>query len=201
MPAYAILGAQWGDEGKGKIVDFLSRDANIVARFSGGNNAGHTVLNEEGKFSLHLVPSGIFWPRSKSVIGNGTVVDPDVLLDEIFALKDRGIDIADRLLVSERAHIVMPYHIVLDSLIEKSKGAKALGTTGKGIGPAYSDKAARTGIRAADILDTDSLRPRLETLLEYVNAVITKVYGGSAISLDTVLDKCEYWKQALGPFI
>ncbi len=201
MPAYAILGAQWGDEGKGKIVDFLSRDANIVARFSGGNNAGHTVLNEEGKFSLHLVPSGIFWPRSKSVIGNGTVVDPDVLLDEIFALKDRGIDIADRLLVSERAHIVMPYHIVLDSLIEKSKGAKALGTTGKGIGPTYSDKAARTGIRAADILDTDSLRPRLETVLEYVNAVITKVYDGSAISLDTVLDKCEYWKQALGPFI
>ena len=113
MPAYAVLGAQWGDEGKGKIIDVLARDADIVARFSGGNNAGHTVVNEEGEFSFHLIPCGVFWPGTMNVIGNGVVVDPDVLLDEIDSLSERGIDIQDRLVVSDRAHIIMPYHVAL----------------------------------------------------------------------------------------
>ena len=132
MPAYAVLGAQWGDEGKGKIIDVLAQDANIVARFSGGNNAGHTVVNEEGKFSFHIIPCGVFWPNTLNVIGNGVVVDPDVLLEEIDILASRGHDISQRLLVSERAHIIMPYHVALDNLAEQSRGTEAIGTTGRG---------------------------------------------------------------------
>ena len=145
MPAYAVLGAQWGDEGKGKIIDVLSRDADIVARFSGGNNAGHTVVNEQGKFSFHIIPCGVFWPQTMNVIGNGVVVDPDVLLDELDTLTNQGFDIMERILVSDRAHIVMPYHIVLDQLAEQARGNNAIGTTGKGIGPTYADKAAYVG--------------------------------------------------------
>ena len=173
MPAYAVLGAQWGDEGKGKIVDFLAKDARVVARFAGGNNAGHTVVNDQGKFSFHLIPCGVFWPQALNVIGNGVVVDPDVLLEEIDDLKTRGIDLSERIVVSERAHLIMPYHVTLDELAEKARGSSRIGTTGKGIGPAYADKAARTGVRAADLLDIEALIPRLEGILEYVNAVVT----------------------------
>jgi adenylosuccinate synthase len=201
MPAYAVLGAQWGDEGKGKIIDFLARDADVVARFSGGSNAGHMVMNSQGEFSLHLVPCGIFWPQTLNVIGNGVVVDPDVLLDEIGHLQDRGIDLAGRLMVSERAHLVMPYHILLDELAEEARGSDALGTTRRGIGPAYSDKAARTGIRAADLLDIESLFPRLEGIVEYNNAVITKIHGGSPVSLQDVFDKCRGWGERLAEYI
>ena len=201
MPAYAVLGAQWGDEGKGKIIDFLSRDADIVARFSGGNNAGHTVLNEQGEFVFHLIPCGVLWPQTMNVIGNGVVVDPDVLLDEIDDLQRRGIDISSRLVVSDRAHIIMPYHVILDTLAEQARGSRAIGTTGKGIGPTYSDKAARTGIRTADLFDLESLYIRLGSTLEYTNAIITKVYGGSAVSLDEVFDKCSSWADRLTPFI
>ena len=182
MPAYAVLGAQWGDEGKGKIVDVLARDMDIVARFSGGNNAGHTVVNDKGKFSVHLVPCGIFWPHTMNLIGNGVVVDPDVLLDEIDSLSGDGIDVAGRIIVSERAHLVMPYHVVLDDMAERARGDNPIGTTGKGIGPAYSDKAARTGVRAADLLDIEALLPRLDAILSHTNAIITKVYGGQAVS-------------------
>ena len=133
MPAYAVLGAQWGDEGKGKIIDFLARDADVVARFSGGNNAGHTVINDMGDFSLHLIPCGVFRQNVMNIIGNGVVVDPDVLIDEMEALSAVGIDVTDRLIVSERAHLIMPYHILLDNLAEQSKGSGAIGTTGKGI--------------------------------------------------------------------
>ncbi|MCH8827417.1 MAG: adenylosuccinate synthase [Chloroflexi bacterium] len=201
MPAYAVLGAQWGDEGKGKIIDVLSQDADIVARFSGGNNAGHTVINEEGKFSFHIIPCGVFWPNTMNVIGNGVVVDPDVLLDEIDNLRERGHDISERLLVSERAHLIMPYHVALDNLSEAALGKEALGTTGKGIGPTYSDKAARTGIRAADLLDVDSLLPRLDGIIKHNNAIITTIYGGEPISLDDVFAKCKEWAERLGPFI
>ena len=201
MPAYAILGAQWGDEGKGKIVDFLSRHADIVARFAGGNNAGHTVINDQGHFSLHQVPSGIFWPQTLSVMGSGVVVNPDPLLDEIESLKQRGVDVDGRLLVSERAHVIMPYHIVLDQLSEAAKGHKAIGTTGRGIGPAYADKASRNGLRTADLLDLDALEPRLATALDHANALITKVYGGEAISFKSVFDQCRDWRDRLGPYI
>ena len=201
MPAYAVLGAQWGDEGKGKIVDFLARDADIVARFAGGNNAGHTVVNDQGKFSFHLIPCGVLWPQTLNLIGNGVVVDPDVLLDEIDSLERRGIDIADRIVISERAHLIMPYHVVLDHLSERDRGTTPLGTTGKGIGPAYSDKAARTGVRAADLLDIEALLPRLDDIMEFNNAVITKVYGGDAVDRDDVFEKCRQWGERLAPFI
>lgn len=201
MPAYAVLGAQWGDEGKGKIVDFLSREADVVARFSGGNNAGHTVINEKGKFALHLVPTGIFRPQALCVIGNGVVVDPDVLIEEIDGLEQRGIETSGRLLISERAHIIMPYHIALDRLAEASLGGGAIGTTGKGIGPTYSDKAARTGIRAADLLDLKALQPRLEDILERANVLITNIYGGSPVSLEHVMEKCRLWVERLTPMV
>ncbi|MCH8309427.1 MAG: adenylosuccinate synthase [Chloroflexi bacterium] len=201
MPAYAVLGAQWGDEGKGKIVDVLARDMDIVARFSGGNNAGHTVVNDQGKFSVHLVPCGIFWPHTMNLIGNGVVIDPDVLLDEIDSLDGYGIDVAGRIIVSERAHLVMPYHVVLDNLAERARGENRLGTTGKGIGPAYSDKAARTGVRAADLLDIEALLPRLEAILDHTNAIITKVYGGEPISQDEIFAKCREWGERLAQYI
>jgi adenylosuccinate synthase len=201
MAVCAVLGAQWGDEGKGKIVDFLAEDADIVARFSGGNNAGHTVMNPLGTFKLHLVPSGIFWPKTMGVIGNGVVVDPDALLQEIDELQQRGIDLTGRLMISERSHLVMPYHVILDELAEAAKGDQALGTTGKGIGPAYTDKAARIGIRAADLSDLQALLPRLESVLDHVNAIITRVYGGTAVSLDEVFARCQAWSEHLAPYI
>ena len=135
MPVCAVLGGQWGDEGKGKIVDVLAEKAHVTARFSGGNNAGHTVMNPGGTFKLHLVPSGIFWPDGISVVGNGVVVDPDALLEEIQGLRQRGIELEGRLLVSDRCHLVMPYHVKLDELAEAARGDQAIGTTGKGIGP------------------------------------------------------------------
>ncbi len=201
MPAYAVLGAQWGDEGKGKIVDFLSQKADVVARFAGGNNAGHTVLNDRGKFTLHIIPSGIFWPQAVGVIGNGTVVDPDALFEEIDGLRQRGVELTDRLMVSERCHLVMPYHILLDDLSEVARGSHALGTTGKGIGPTYSDKAARSGVRASDLADLESLRPRLEKILQYTNGLITKVYGGTSLSVESVFEKCRVWAERLMPYI
>ncbi len=201
MTVRAVLGGQWGDEGKGKIVDYLSSDANIVARFSGGNNAGHTVINPMGEFKLHLVPAGIFWPDVIGVIGNGVVVDPDAFLDEVSDLSRRGVDLTDRLIVSERSHLVMPYHVVLDELAEKALGSQAIGTTGRGIGPAYTDKAARVGIRAADLLDIESLRPRLEAVMDHANAVIENVYDGTPLSIDDVFDRCRIWSENFVPFI
>ena len=201
MPVCAVLGAQWGDEGKGKVVDYLARDADLVARFNGGNNAGHTVINDEGEFAFHLVPCGVFSPDVINVIGNGVVVDPDALLDELSGLELRGIDLKGRLMISERAHLVMPYHVVLDELVEAARGRMALGTTGRGIGPAYTDKAARTGLRAEDLADIESLLPRLESILAHANAIITKVYGGEALSLDELYDSCKKWAEQLGPYI
>ena len=201
MTVCAVLGAQWGDEGKGKIIDFLAKDAEVVARFSGGNNAGHTVINKNGEFKLHLIPAGVFWPNAICVIGNGVVVNPDAILEEITGLKNRGIDISKRLMISERSHLVMPYHITLDEMAEASKGDQAIGTTGRGIGPSYTDKAARIGIRAADLYDLKSIRPRLEKVVSYHSAIIEKVYGGSPISIDQILDKCQKWAKSLLPFI
>lgn len=201
MPAYAILGAQWGDEGKGKIIDYLSQRANIVARFSGGNNAGHTVINDMGDFSLHLVPCGVFSKSVTNVIGNGVVVDPDVLIEEMQALEKAGIDISHSLMVSERAHLIMPYHVMLDTLAENRRGKQAIGTTGKGIGPAYSDKTLRTGIRAADILDLENLKVRLESVLPYTNAILEKIYAVEPVTTESILEKAANWKNRLGSFI
>jgi adenylosuccinate synthase len=169
MPAIAVLGGQWGDEGKGKIVDYLAERAHMVARFGGGSNAGHTVINQCGEFRMHLVPSGVFYPHVTSVIGNGVVVAPQVLLEEIDLLRARGID-ASRLFLSDRAHLVMPYHILLDGLEEEARGAKAIGTTRRGIGPCYVDKAARLGIRVGELLEPESFKKRLAFVLEQKNA-------------------------------
>ena len=200
MPAYAVIGGQWGDEGKGKIVDYLAGEVDSVVRYAGGNNAGHTVVNDKGEFKLHLVPSGIFWPQASGIIGNGVVVDPDVLLGEVAELTDRGID-CSQLYLSERAHVIMPYHILLDQLEESARGATALGTTGRGVGPAYVDKTARSGIRVGDLLDWDSLAPRLKQTLAFKNALITKIYGGEALSLDDVLARCGDWGERLRPYV
>ena len=201
MTVTAVLGAQWGDEGKGKLVDVLARDGDIVARFSGGNNAGHTVITEQGEFKFHLLPSGVVWPHTLNVIGNGVVVDPDVLLDEITGLEARGISIEGRLIVSERSHLVMPYHVVLDQISEQAKGRNAIGTTGRGIGPAYADKASRIGIRATELRDIEALLPRLEVVLNHHNAILTKVYGVEPLALDEVFDRCKLWSEHLLDYI
>ena len=196
MPAYAVVGGQWGDEGKGKVVDYLAEKAHCVVRYAGGNNAGHTVVNQQGEFGLHLVPSGIFWPQVTCIIGNGVVVDPDVLLGELGDLESMGVD-TSHLYVSERAHLVMPYHILLDQLEERSKGSGALGTTRRGIGPAYMDKCSRVGIRAGELLDLPSLLPRLKQVIEFKNAVITKIYDDPPVSLEEIYDKCVFWGERL----
>ena len=200
MPAYGVIGGQWGDEGKGKVIDYLAGEVDCVARYAGGNNAGHTVVNDRGTFTLHLVPSGICWPQVYGIIGNGVVVDADVLLDELENLNARGID-TGRLYVSERAHLIMPYHILLDKLEEQARGASALGTTGRGVGPAYVDKTARAGIRVSDLLDWDALVPRLEGTLQAKNTLITKIYGGEALPLEEMLEKCRKWAGRLAPHV
>ncbi len=197
MPAYAVIGAQWGDEGKGKIIDFLAENAAIIARYSGGNNAGHTVINDAGTFKLHLVPSGICWPHAMNVIGNGVVVDPDVLLKEI---NENGLD-PTRLAVSDRAHLIMPYHVTLDRLQEERRGNDALGTTGRGVGPAYVDKVAREGLRVGELLDPEDLALRLPDIVAFKNEIITKIYGGDPIDLDEVFELANKWASELAPYI
>jgi adenylosuccinate synthase len=200
MSVVAVVGAQWGDEGKGKIVDLLAEKAGMVVRFSGGPNAGHTVRNPFGDFTLHLVPSGIFYPHTTCLIGNGVVVSPAVLLDELEQLWKKGID-TSRLLISTRAHLIMPYHTLLDRLEEEAKGAGALGTTRSGVGPAYSDKVARLGIRAGDLADREGFRSRLRLVLEQKNLILTRIYEAPPLSLEEVYDQyCEY-ADRLDPFI
>ncbi len=188
MTVAAVIGAQWGDEGKGKIVDMLAQKAKYVVRFSGGDNAGHTVVNPLGEFKLRLTPSGIFYPGVTSIIGNGVVINPAVLNAEVDDLKSRGID-TSRLLISDRAHLIMPYHILAEGLEEEALGAKAIGTTLKGIGPAYADKVARVGLRVGDLLDKKYLRERLALALEYKNKILTKVYGKPELPLDEIFNQ------------
>ena len=200
MPVVAVIGAQWGDEGKGKIVDMLAEKARYVVRFSGGDNAGHTVVNPLGEFKLRLTPSGIFYPGVTSIIGNGVVINPGVLNSEIDELNSRGID-TSRLCISDRAHLIMPYHILLEGLEEEALGGKAIGTTRKGIGPAFADKVARTGIRAGDLLNKEVLRDRLASALEYKNKIITKVYGKDPLSLDDIFKQYCQYAERWAPFI
>ena len=185
MPVIALIGAQWGDEGKGKVVDLISENVQAVVRFSGGDNAGHTVVNSYGEFPLHLVPSGIFWPHTTCIIGNGMAVNPKVLLEEISGLEKKGVS-TNRLYISDRANVIMPYHIMLDGLEEKSRGGKAVGTTGKGIGPVFSDKYARIGIRMGELLNKDAFKERLRSVLEYKNNILTKIYGVPPLSFDEI---------------
>ena len=188
MPVIAVIGAQWGDEGKGKIVDMLAEKVKYVVRFSGGDNAGHTVVNDKGIFKLHILPSGIFYPHTVCVISNGAVINPKVLINEIDELINRNIDIEGRLLISDRTHLIMPYHLLLDGLEEESRAGKAIGKKRKGIGPAFADKAARLGIRAGDLLDKTTLKNRLESVLSYKNDILTKVYNAAPLSFDKVYE-------------
>ena len=199
MPAYGIVGAQWGDEGKGKVVDFLAEEADVVVRYSGGSNAGHTVINEKGGFALHLVPSGIFRPHVDAVIGPGVVLDPDVLLGELESLHERGVD-TSRLFISDHTHIVMPYHVQLDQLEEEARGSQAIGTTGRGIGPAYVDKVARAGIRLGDLLDSNYLAHRLEGIVAQKNRLLTRVFNAEPIDFDALHEKARAWGEALRPY-
>ena len=187
MANIVILGAQWGDEGKGKVIDIFARKVDFVVRYQGGNNAGHTVVIDNDEFILHLVPSGILHKRKICVIGNGVVVDPKALLDEIKALEDKGIDVDGRLLISESAHVIFPYHKRLDELKEAKR--RKIGTTKKGIGPCYADKMARSGIRMADLLDEAVLKEKLLINLEEKNAILDKIYGAKGFSFDEVYNE------------
>ncbi|MEX0784213.1 MAG: adenylosuccinate synthase [Dehalococcoidia bacterium] len=200
MPIIVVVGGQWGDEGKGRIVDLLARKARVVARYSAGNNAGHTIVNDRGEFKLHLVPAGIFYPEKTCVIGNGVAVDPEVLLQEIDSLDSRGID-TSKLVLSDRAQLVMPWHKVLDQLDEAARGEQAIGTTGKGVGPCFADKVARRGIRVADLMRPEDFIPRMKTALEYSNRVITGVYGGQPLELDACIERYSEFGKRLAPFV
>ncbi|WP_433053923.1 adenylosuccinate synthase [Dactylosporangium sp. CS-033363] len=201
MPAIVLIGAQWGDEGKGKVTDMIGGGVDYVVRYSGGNNAGHTVVTPDGqKFALHLMPSGALWPNAAIVIGNGVVVDPKVLLTEIDGLAERGVDVS-RLMISGDAHLIMPHHRALDRVVERYLGSSRIGTTGRGIGPAYGDKVARMGIRVQDLLDPGILRKKLEIVLRERNQVLFKVYNRKEIDVDGVVEEYLTYAERMRPYI
>ncbi len=188
MPVVAVIGCQWGDEGKGKVVDLLAEQASVVARCNGGTNAGHTIVNSLGTFRQRLIPSGIFHPHAICIIGNGVVVDPAILLDEMKTLSAVGVDMS-RLLISDRAHVIMPYHKMLDALEDDARaktGSGPLGTTRRGIGPVYVDRAARSGIRMGDLLHEETLLTKLSSVLPAKNDLLTKLYGAQPLELHSV---------------
>ena len=200
MPAVVAIGGQWGDEGKGRVVDLLARHASIVVRYSAGNNAGHTIVNEKGKFALHLVPAGIFYPDKTAIIGNGLVIDPQALIDEITMLETRGVS-TDQLKVSDRAHLVMPWHPIIDQQEEQFRGSAAVGTTGKGVGPAFSDKVARWGIRMSELADAEGFMTRLRLVLDYKNEMLTRLYGLEPLDADEIYQAYrEHWAR-LAPYV
>lgn len=187
MAGYVVVGTQWGDEGKGKIIDVISEKADIIIRFQGGNNAGHTVVVKGEKFVLHLIPSGILNSKGKCLIGPGVVVDPRVLLHEIDILEKKGIDTSN-LFISDRAHIIMPYHVEMDKIREDRSGKNKIGTTRRGIGPCYGDKIARTGIRAVDFFNEEVFKDKLKTNLDEKNEMFEKVYNMPKLDFDTILN-------------
>ncbi|WP_422658949.1 adenylosuccinate synthase [Paenibacillus sp. EC2-1] len=186
MSTVVVVGTQWGDEGKGKITDYLAESADVVARYQGGNNAGHTILIDGKKFKLSLIPSGVFYKEKTCVIGNGMVINPAALLEEIKYIHDNGFD-TDNLVISDRAHVILPYHMVLDALEEDRRGPNKIGTTRKGIGPAYMDKAARNGIRIADLMDAEEFELKLRHMMKEKNDVIKQMYGGEELDVEETL--------------
>ena len=199
MPATIVIGAQWGDEGKGKITDLLAEKADVVVRYQGGNNAGHTIVRDGEEFRFHLIPSGILYSAKTCIIGNGVVIDPHILFGEIEALRERDIS-ADNLRVSGNAHLIMPYHILLDGVAEKKLGRFKIGTTGRGIGPCYVDKIARLGVRVQDLLDEGILRRKIHTALAEKNLLL-QAYEIGMLDPDQVTDELLGYRERFEPFI
>jgi len=195
-----VIGAQWGDEGKGKITDLLSRSADVVVRYQGGNNAGHTVVVGDRTFKLHLIPSGILYPKTECIIASGTVIDPQVLLEEVDRLKDLGIS-TENLFIAETAHVTMPYHRVLDRASEDQRAEHKIGTTGRGIGPTYADKSERVGIRVIDLMDEKRLAKKLRWAIEQKNIVLQKLYNLEPLDADTIIDEYRGYAERLRPHV
>ena len=202
MSAFIVLGAPWGDEGKGKMTDYLAEEANVVVRYQGGNNAGHTVEVGEKQYKLHLIPSGILHDEKLNVIGNGVVVDPKAFFTEIDYLKEEGVKVTpEKLIVSDRAHVIMPYHKVLDKLKEKARGKNDIGTTGKGIGPCYTDKFERCGIRVCDLIDKEVFKEKLKDNIEMKNKYIVNVLGGEPLSFEEIYEEYSKYGEKLKHFV
>ncbi len=201
MPNVVVVGLQWGDEGKGKIVDYLSEKADVVARYQGGHNAGHTVVINDEKFILHLIPSGILYKDKLCLIGNGVVVDPAELIKEIDGLKKRKIEVGDNLFLSKNAHLIMPYHIIIDRENENLRGEKSIGTTGRGIGPTYCDKIGRGGIRVADLLQPSLFREKLKATLAQVNFMLEHLYKVPPVDADEIYDEYMNYAEKLSSYI
>src|SRR5210317_1822949 len=200
MPAVVIVGAQWGDEGKGKATDLIADRIDYVVKFNGGNNAGHTVVIGDEKYALHLLPSGILTPGVTPVISNGVVIDPEVLMEELDALYARGIDVS-KLVISSHAQIITQYHRTLDRVTERFLGKRQIGTTGRGIGPTYADKINRVGIRVQDIFDEGILRQKVEGALEQKNHLLVKIYNRRAIEVDEVVNELLSYAERLRPMV
>lgn len=201
MPVTAVVGAQWGDEGKGKVIDTLANHADVVIRYNGGNNAGHTIQNQHGTFRLHLLPSGVFHPAAQCVIGPGVVVNPDVLLAEIAEVERVGVSTVGRLWLSDRAHLVFPHHILTDELEEAARGGNPHGTTKQGIWPVYSDKVARIGIRLGDLAEEAHLAEQVEFIAARKSALLRGVYRHEAVDASRLLSACARWEERLRPYI
>jgi adenylosuccinate synthase len=200
MSSVVVVGTQWGDEGKGKITDYLSEKAEVVARYQGGNNAGHTIIFNGNKYKLHLIPSGVFYNDKLCVIGNGMVIDPRALVTEINYIQEKGFS-TENIRISNRAHVILPYHLKLDAAEEASKGENKIGTTGKGIGPAYMDKAARVGIRIADLLDPEEFKVKLQRNLEEKNRILTKVYEVEGLQFDEIYKEYMEVMEIIRPYV
>jgi len=201
MSNVVVVGAQWGDEGKGKIVDFLAKNADIVARYQGGNNAGHSIVVGKDKFIFHLIPSGILYPEKKCIIGNGVVLSPKVLFEEIEDLRQRGVYIGDNLFISDRTHLIMPYHLLVESNDEMSRGSKKIGTTGRGIGPAYVDKAGRSGIRVGDLLDFRTFTDKLDLNLAMKAKFLEKSEDWIRFTRSEIIEEYKGYAEKMKPFI
>jgi adenylosuccinate synthase len=201
MSVVIVVGAQWGDEGKGKIVDLLSEDFEIVARYQGGANAGHTVIIRNKKYILHLIPSGILHPHVECIIGNGVVIDPVALMEEIRLLESEGIKVQGRLWISQKAHLIMPYHKMLDAASEEKEGANKIGTTGRGIGPAYVDKANRKGIRIVDLLDRETFEQKLRRNTAEKNELFNKIYQKMPLEVEDIIKEYLHFDRIIDPYI
>jgi adenylosuccinate synthase len=201
MAALVVVGSQWGDEGKGKIVDLLAKDADVIVRYQGGSNAGHTVITDKGTFIFHLIPSGVLYRGKVCVLGNGVAIDPGGLIGELDGLKKNGIAVGKRFLICQRAHVIMPYHKAIDKAAEQAKGVRRIGTTGRGIGPAYVDKMARVGIRMGDLLNPEILKKKIKENLVEINAFLQRIYHAKGFTVQAIFKEYQAYGERLRPYI